>query len=80
MTDEVRKALSDLTGELEGHEGPQAERAKELLDEARSAVGAEEHEGLGARLTEAAVHFEVDHPDLSAIIRRAAQLFGAAGI
>lgn len=80
MTDEIRKELDSLSSELEGHEGPQAEQAKALLGEAASAVGSDEHEGIGERLTEAAVHFEVDHPDLAAVIRRAAQLFGAAGL
>ncbi len=80
MADDARKALSDLSGELERHEGARSERGRELSDRVRSAVEEDDHEGLGDKLAEAAVHFEVDHPDLAAVLRRTVQLLGDAGL
>jgi hypothetical protein len=80
MADEVRKALSDLSGELERHEGARSEEGRELSETVRSAIEEDDQEGLGDRLTEAAVHFEVDHPDLAAVLRRTVQLMTDAGL
>jgi len=80
MADDVRKALSDLSGELDRHEGARSDKGRELSDTVRSAMEGDDHEGLGDKLAEAAVHFEVDHPDLAAVLRRTVQLMTDAGL
>jgi hypothetical protein len=80
MSDDAKKALSDLRSELEQHESSKTPRGQELSEVVRSAMDDDEPEGLGDKLTEAAVHFEVEHPDIAAVIRRTVQLMADSGL
>ena len=84
MDDEQRAHLQDLIDELDAHEGPRdaadEQRIQALKAELEEAMESGEHESLRDRLMEDAVGFENDHPALSAIIIRAAELLGAAGL
>ena len=43
-------------------------------------IEADEHEGLGDRMSEEAVEFESDHPDLATVLRRVADALSAGGL
>ena len=82
---ELRQHLDQLAAELEAHEGPGRDRAIELLGQLRAAVADTtpsdaEHGDLRERLEGAAVDFEVDHPALTAALRRAADALAATGL
>ncbi len=80
MEDEKRAHLEELADQLESHDTAEVPRAQELKAEVRTAIESGDHESLKDRLMEDAIAFENDHPDLSAVIVRAAQLLGAAGL
>jgi hypothetical protein len=44
------------------------------------AIEEDDHEGLGDRLTEDAVEFESDHPELADFLRRLADHLSAGGL
>lgn len=79
MNDANRSHLQELADQLNGHTdaGP---RAEELREQVRSAIESGEHDSLRDRLMEDAVAFENEYPDLSAVVLRAAQLLGGAGL
>jgi len=72
--------LEELAEKLHLHSSEGDERAKELEGPVQKAIEEDDHEGLGDRLTESAVEFEGDHPDLADFLRRLADTLGAAGI
>lgn len=80
MEEQQRNELEGLAARLGAHEGERADVAKSLGGDVRAAIDADDHEGLGERLAEEAVHFEAAHPELADILRRAASLLGGAGM
>jgi hypothetical protein len=83
MTDdhrEHREHLEALVDHIDTHAPGDDPRAQELRAQVRQAIETGEHESVRDRLMEDAIGFEADHPDLAAVIRRAAQLLGAAGL
>ncbi len=80
MNDDERRHLEALADQLDAHQGDDSDRAEKLSAEVRSKIDEGAHHGLSERLTEEAIAFENNHPELSAVIRRAAELLGGAGI
>lgn len=77
----LREQLSELAERLHLHRDETGDEAgAELHSKVQTALDDGDHHGLGDTLTEQAVHFEADHPDLARLIRRVADAFGAAGI
>ena len=77
---EIRPMLEELAERLHLHTGAGEERTKELHGDVQKAIEEDDHEGLGEKLTESAVEFENEHPDLADFIRRLSDSLGAAGI
>jgi len=80
MNDDVQRHLEELATQLDAHAGEDADRAQKLGAEVRSQMADGAPHGLRERLTEEAIAFENNHPDLSAVLLRAAELLGGAGI
>jgi hypothetical protein len=83
--DALRQHLDELGAELETYHGSGRDHAIELLEQLRATVGAAEphesgHADLRERLEVAAVDFEVDHPGITAALRRAADALAATGL
>ena len=77
----LREQLSELADRLHLHRRDTGdERAEALHARVNTALEDADHHGLGDTLTEHAVHFEADHPDLARALRRVADALGAAGI
>ena len=76
----LREQLESLAERLHLHHGAGEDRAKELHGEVTGALEADEPDGLSDRLTEDAVEFESEHPDLATILRRTADALSAGGI
>ena len=74
---DLRSQLEDLARRLHLTED---ERAKELGADVERSLGSEDHEDLGERLTESAVHFETAHPELADVLRRVADALAASGL
>jgi hypothetical protein len=77
MRSHLREQLVDLAERLHL---VSEDRAVELSGQITEALDADDHEGLGDRLSEYAVEFEGEHPDLARVIRRTADALGAGGI
>jgi len=69
-----------LAEQLEAADGAPAERARALGEAARLAAEEDHDPGFMDRLEAEAIDFEADHPDLAAVIRRAVELLGSAGL
>jgi len=74
---DLRAQLEELAHRLHHTEG---DAAKELGEHVQRSIDADDHEGLGERLNESAVHFETEHPELSALLLRVADFLAAAGL
>jgi predicted house-cleaning noncanonical NTP pyrophosphatase (MazG superfamily) len=77
---ELRQMLEELAERLHLHSGPGEEKARELHSSVQKAIDEDDHEGLGDKLTESAVEFENDHPDLADFLRRLSDHLSAGGI
>jgi hypothetical protein len=77
---ELRQMLEELAERLHLHSGPGEDKARELHGDVTKALEHEDHEGLGEKLTEGAVEFESDHPDLADFLRRLADHLAAGGV
>jgi hypothetical protein len=77
---ELRNMLEELAEKLHLRSAEGDERATALHGDVQRAIDEDDHEGLGDRLTEQAVEFEDDHPDLADFIRRLADHLAAGGI
>lgn len=82
---DLRAQLEDLARRL--HLIDDDERAADLgarvqrsIEPADPAGDADDHEDLGERLTDAAVHFETAHPELADVLRRVADALSASGL
>jgi len=76
----LREQLESLAERLHLHRGAGEQRAKDLHEQLRGALDADDHDGLSERLAEEAVGFESEHPDLATILRRTADALSAGGI
>jgi hypothetical protein len=75
---ELRSQLEDLARRLHLVDD---DKARTLgADVQRSLERDEDHQELGDRLTESAVHFESAHPELAAVLRRVADALAASGM
>jgi hypothetical protein len=77
---EIRQMLEELAERLHLHSGAGEERARELEGTVQKALEEDDHEGLGEKLTESAVEFENDHPDLADFLRRLSDHLAAGGL
>jgi hypothetical protein len=77
---ELRQMLDELAERLHLTSGAGEERAKALHADVQRAIEEDDHEGLGDRLTEDAVEFESDHPELADFLRRLADHLSAGGL
>jgi hypothetical protein len=77
---ELRQMLEELAERLHLHTGPGEEKARELQTTVQKAIDEDDHEGLGEKLTESAVEFQNDHPDLADFLRRLSDHLAAGGI
>ena len=77
---ELRQMLEDLAERLHLHSGAGEDKARELHGEVQKALDEDDHEGLGEKLTEGAVEFESDHPELADFLRRLSDHLAAGGI
>jgi hypothetical protein len=76
----VRESLKDLAHRLDTHRGEHEDEARELKAHVEGALDADDHKGLGDRLSEGAVKFESAHPDIASTLRRVADMLGAGGL
>jgi hypothetical protein len=76
----LRAQLESLAEHLHLHKGSGEERARELEGQVHGALEADDHDGLGDRLSEEAVEFESEHPDLATVLRRVADALSAGGL
>ncbi|MEZ5233011.1 MAG: DUF4404 family protein [Acidimicrobiia bacterium] len=56
------------------------DRARALHADVQRRIDGDEHDDLGERMTESAVHFETAHPDLADLLRRIADALAASGM
>ena len=84
MDDEQRSHLEDLIKQLDAEainrDDADEQKVQALKAQVQTAIETGEPASLRDRLMEDAVGFENEHPSLSAIIIRAAELLGAAGL
>jgi hypothetical protein len=73
-----RESLEQLRREIANTQ-PLNDATRERLARLDRAI-AEEHETLGEQLEEDAVHFEADHPTLTAAIRAAINILSNSGV
>lgn len=73
-----RESLEQLRREIANIQ-PQNEATRQRLANLDRAL-AEDHETLGDQLEEAAVHFDADHPTLTAAIRAAIDILSNSGV
>lgn len=76
----LREQLQGLAERLHLHSGSGEERARQLEGQVQGALDSDDHEGLGDKLTEEAVEFESDHPDLATVLRRVADALSGGGL
>jgi hypothetical protein len=76
----LRSQLESLAERLHLHKGSGEERARELEEQVHGAIETDDHDGLGDRLSEEAVEFESEHPDLATVLRRVADALSAGGL
>ncbi len=74
---DLRAHLEDLAHRLHLTDD---DRAKDLGSDVQRAIDEDEHEGLGEKLNESAVHFETSHPELSNVLLRVADFLSASGL
>ena len=74
---ELRAQLEDLARRLHLLDD---DRARALHADVQRSLEQDEHDDLGDRLTESAVHFETAHPELADLVRRVADELAASGL
>ncbi|MCC6438619.1 MAG: DUF4404 family protein [Acidimicrobiales bacterium] len=74
---ELRAQLEDLARRLHLLDD---DRARALHADVQRSLEQDEHDDLGDRLTESAVHFETAHPELADLVRRVADALAASGL
>jgi len=86
--DKLRRLVAELHGELE-HSGPVDEESRELLHgltaDIEELVGHDEppqahRESAVEQVSEAAVHFQAEHPQVSRLLREIVDALGRLGI
>ncbi len=74
---ELRAQLEELARRLHLVDD---DRARALHADVQRSIDGEDHEDLGDKLTESAVHFEAAHPDLADLLRRVVDALAASGM
>ncbi len=74
---DLRAHLEDLAQRLHLADG---HGAKDLRNEVQRAIDEDHHDGLRERFSEAAVHFEISHPEISEALLRVADFLSASGL
>lgn len=74
---DLRAQLEELARRLHLVED---EHARDLGQQVQRSIDDDDHEGLRERVSEAAVHFDTAHPELSGALRRIADALAASGI
>ena len=85
MPEDTRDELQALQKDLESAADDGHDEANDVLDHVNAYLEHDEpepelHHALRRRLTEAVVHFEATHPELSATLDRVVSSLTAAGI
>lgn len=77
---ELRAQLEDLARRLHLMDDDKARALHADVQRSLERGEDAEHDDLGDRLTESAVHFETAHPELADLVRRIADALAASGL